>query len=66
MLEKSLEKNIYFLASWAKFPSNIADFPCVFLYFFLENHKISLKNTKFPEKKLPFFQVVFFFFSSSG
>ena len=41
-------KNVFFPASWAKFPSSRADFPpvwdgfpYVFLYFFPPNHKIS-------------------------
>ena len=41
-------KNVYFPASWAKFPSSRVDFPpvwdgfpYVFLYFFPPNHKIS-------------------------
>ena len=43
-----LGKNVYFPASWAKFPSSRVDFPpvwdgfpYVFLYFFPPNHKIS-------------------------
>ena len=46
-------KNVYFRASWAKFPSSRVDFPpvwddfpYVFLYF-------SLQITKFPGKELP-------------
>ena len=34
-------KNIYFSAIWAKFPSRMADFPYVFLYYFPQNHNIS-------------------------
>ena len=44
-------KNVYFPASWAKFPSSRANFPpvwdsfrYVFIYFFPPNHKISWRS----------------------
>ena len=39
--DQAWKKYFYFPASWAIFPSSIADFPHVFLYFFPRNHKIS-------------------------
>ena len=57
--------NIYFLASWAKFPSSIADFSLkVFLYFSPQNHKISLEGVSllldfFPAVVIALILVVF-------
>ena len=42
-------KNIYFPAIWARFPSRMADFPHVFLYFFLKITKSLSKSQNFPQ-----------------
>ena len=46
-------KNYFFLAIWAKFPSRMADFPYVFLYFFPQNYSISWDGTSFFQVFLP-------------